>query len=90
MVWDVIKDIYREKLYAQPGVAVISFDPLSDRLTKHINEYVDANKSSFERFRKKIFADLECFKSFCLLHIGMFFYFYVFLTLVLMEKFYMA
>uniref|UniRef100_A0A914BY28 RNA-directed RNA polymerase n=1 Tax=Acrobeloides nanus TaxID=290746 RepID=A0A914BY28_9BILA len=71
LVWDVINEFRRERLYHQAGISSISFDPLSDSLCKHIAEVIDANNRSFQRFCEKAIEESVALKRYCLRHQGL-------------------
>lgn len=66
----MINEFRREKLYSQVGLSAISFDPLSDRLSKHIAEFIEANSRAFKRFRAKEIEESVALKRYCLRHQG--------------------
>lgn len=72
LTWDIINAFRHENLVAKVGLAVLPSDPLSERISKHIEEVVTAYKNSLQRFQAKFVEESPKLKQYCDKHIGKF------------------
>jgi hypothetical protein len=72
LAWDVINEIRRAKIIDSDGISHISFDPLSDRLSKHIDEVISVcqRNEKFDKFKKEILNSNTCLRRYCRHYIG--------------------
>uniref|UniRef100_A0A914E5F4 RNA-dependent RNA polymerase n=2 Tax=Acrobeloides nanus TaxID=290746 RepID=A0A914E5F4_9BILA len=73
LVWDILTEIRREKLFAQKNFT-ISWDPLSNRLSQYIHEFILASNSKHNRvrrFMKQIKEEVACLGDYIKKHLGL-------------------